>query len=146
MKLILFFLTFTVILFADSRFIRDAQNGIVKDSRYNLIWQDSYGSSSEIKKLEWQDAINYCENLQLAGYEDWRLPNFNELYYLANRNYYSPSIDKVFENIEIDFYWTSTTYVKDKTIAWLVNFNSGDDGWDSKKNNKYFIRCVRDAN
>jgi len=146
MRIFLLFLTFTVLIFADSRFTRDSQKGVVEDSRYNLMWQDSYSDNNSTKRLKWQDAIDYCESLTLGGYNDWRLPNFNELFYLANRNYYNPAIDKVFKSVEVDFYWTSTTYSQDKTIAWLVNFNSGDDGWDKKKDNTYYIRCVRDLN
>jgi len=144
MRFFLIFLTFLTLNFAEDRFDTNSQDVVIEDSRYNLMWQDSYSDNS-VKKLKWQDAIDYCESLTLGGYNDWRLPNFNELYNLANRNYYNPSIDKVFKYTEPHFYWTSTTYAEDKKIAWLVNFNSGDDGWDVKKY-RYYVRCVRDLN
>jgi hypothetical protein len=30
-------------------------------------------------ELNWNEATNYCRNLQLAGHSDWRLPRINEL-------------------------------------------------------------------
>ena len=29
--------------------------------------------------MNWEDALSYAENLELAGYSDWRLPNAKEL-------------------------------------------------------------------
>jgi len=31
------------------------------------------------ENLKWPDAVNYCENLELAGHSDWRLPALAEL-------------------------------------------------------------------
>jgi hypothetical protein len=28
----------------------------------------------------WQDAVSYCDALNLAGHDDWRLPNSGELF------------------------------------------------------------------
>ena len=30
-------------------------------------------------KKKWQEAIVYCENLKLGGYDDWKLPNKDTL-------------------------------------------------------------------
>ena len=40
----------------------------------NLQWSDR--SSNE---MNWNYAVNYCQNLQESGYSDWRLPNVDEL-------------------------------------------------------------------
>ncbi len=40
----------------------------------NLQWSDR--SSNE---MNWNSAVNYCQNLQESGYSDWRLPNVDEL-------------------------------------------------------------------
>ncbi len=40
-----------------------------------LCWQDPPYEEG----LDWDDAVNYCENLHLAFYDDWRLPNIDEL-------------------------------------------------------------------
>ncbi len=40
------------------------------------------------------------------------------------------------------WFWSSTTYKKDSSQAWIVLFDSGYDGY-SNKSDKYFVRCVR---
>jgi hypothetical protein len=41
----------------------------------NFMWQ-RYSAPT---KMEWRDAKQYCENLSLGGYGDWKLPNITEL-------------------------------------------------------------------
>ncbi|MBO4700058.1 DUF1566 domain-containing protein [bacterium] len=36
-------------------------------------------SSRSSNEMNWQSAINYCQNLTEGGYTDWRLPNIDEL-------------------------------------------------------------------
>ena len=89
----------------NTRYIRN-NNGIVTDIETELQWQDDYrDNGNRVKKAKWIDAINYCENLKLGGYNDWRLPNFNELFYLANRSKANPAIDSVFKNTRSESYW-----------------------------------------
>jgi len=38
--------------------------------------------------------------------------------------------------------WSSTTNVSDSSNAWNVNFNNGNDNWNSKTNENR-VRCVR---
>ena len=40
----------------------------------NLQW-----SNKASNKIDWNDAVNYCKNLNEGGYSDWRLPNIDEL-------------------------------------------------------------------
>ena len=50
-------------------------NGMITDLATGLIWQaDDSGTT-----LNWDDSLNYCENLEYGGYSDWRLPNAKEL-------------------------------------------------------------------
>jgi hypothetical protein len=41
-----------------------------------LMWEYS---SEEFDAVEYPDAVNYCNNLVLGGYSDWRLPMIQEL-------------------------------------------------------------------
>ncbi len=130
----------------NAKFVRDNDKEVVFDTKTNLMWQDNIDSKTIEKS--WRKAIDYCETLTLGEYNDWYLPNFNELYYLANRSKYSPSIDGEFINIVDSFYWTSTTYVERRSKAWnkawVVQFNGGGD-YDKEKSKKCFVRCVRDG-
>ena len=118
-------------------------NGIVTDTRTGLQWQDDYSDNSgNVKSAKWMDAIAYCESLSLGGYDDWRLPNFNELYYIADRSKRNPAIDPTFQNTRSDYYWSSTSFVGGEGYAWLVHFRHGyDNGYG--KSYSFYVRCVR---
>jgi hypothetical protein len=45
------------------------------DTSTNLCWQNPPSASLML----WSDAISYCDNLDLGGHTDWRLPNIEEL-------------------------------------------------------------------
>ncbi len=125
-------------------FIRDDANGVVVDTTTSLMWQDDNDS---VQKT-WKEAIDYCEGLSLAGYDDWRLPNFNELYILADRSKKEPSIDSSFKYIKYSssdnysFYWSSSSILSLPNYALGVYFYNGFDDWYRKGNNLY-VRCVR---
>lgn len=53
----------------------DNGDSIVTDANTGLTGQSIPSSN----KFSWQEAVDYCENLVLAGYFDWRLPNVKEL-------------------------------------------------------------------
>ena len=52
----------------------DNGDGTITDRSTGLMWQKDRSTS-----LQWDEALAYCENLTLANYTDWRLPNLNEL-------------------------------------------------------------------
>lgn len=120
-------------------YIRDNTKDVVLNTISNLIWQDDANVSTITKN--WIDAIDYCEESTLGGFNDWRLPNFNELYLLADRSIYNPGISPIFTNVVNANYWSSTTY-KTNTYAWIVDFYNGYDSASSKILT-YYVRCVR---
>jgi len=99
----------------------DNDDGTITDLNNGLIWQKNDNGDG----LIWEDALNYCENLELAGYNDWRLPNSKELQSIVDYTRCpditdSAAIDPIFgissinnEGGEIDypFFWTSTTHI-----------------------------------
>lgn len=124
-------------LWAD--FSRDDNTKIVTDNSRGLEWQDDIDASSV--SLNWQEAIDYCEALSLDG-GGWRLANFNELYYIADRSTYNPAMDNTFQNVNTNDYWSSTTYADGTDSAWMVDFDYGVSSDNSKDDNGY-VRCVR---
>lgn len=133
--------------------LRDNNDKTVIDVSTGLMWQQT-----EAGTMTWEGALAYCESLELAGYDDWRLPNYNELISIVDYSTHSPAIDKTFfkdfPDIEttIPIYWTSTTYPTHTDQAWCVSFLHGDvqtifsidsKGYNIDKSNSYFVRAVR---
>jgi len=144
----------TSILFAASLIYRDDGNEIVYDCQRMLMWQDN--GEVNTTALDWQGAINYCENLELAGYTNWHLPNVNELLSITVTHYQTkiearfvpssltPVIYYNFKNIHESnlHYWSATTSKSTTTNAWAVDFITSEDKGQSKSSINA-VRCVR---
>jgi len=123
-----------------SVYVRDNDNNLVLDTVSGLIWQDNI--EAKTATYSWADAITYCESLNLGGYTDWRLPNYSELYSLADKNRYSPAISNIFVFKDSAGYWNSTTNAGNDATALVIDFDDGDD-YSSPKSNSRNVRCVR---
>ena len=119
-------------------------DGTVTDTETGLMWQQD-----EAGDMNWESALSYCEKLVLAGYDDWRLPNINELQSLVDYSTHDPAIDTdAFPNAVSDSYYSSTTftYTYYESRAWSVYFGSGDVDSSSEKwdwGASYYVRAVR---
>jgi len=114
---------------------------IVYDSYTNLTWQDDK-RTKEVKR-DWLGAIKYCKNLDFETYTDWRLPTRSELSSIINKSR-NPSIKKIFNNIESNYYWSSSSHKEYKSNAWNIDFSSGQIDFYSK-NLQYYVRCIREG-
>ncbi len=113
----------------------------VTDAGTGLMWEKATGNSGT--SLTWENAIQYCESLDLAGYTDWRLPTVSELQTLVDYSLYNPSIDtNYFNDILSSAYWSGSTYAGGTYYAWVVSFYNGLVGHNGKTGNVY-VRCVR---
>ena len=84
----------------------DNGDGTVTDTSTGLMWQQAGPSSA----MTWEQALAYCEELNLGGYTDWRLPTKKELRSLVDFSRYDPSINTTyFPDTVSSFYWSSTT-------------------------------------
>jgi hypothetical protein len=119
-----------------SSFTKETNAGkvIVTDTTTNLQWTKEYAS-----KIIWQQALEHCETLDYGGYTDWRLPNFNELRTLLNRNRDYPTSD--FPDMPTTSFWSSSSTSADRALS--VNFNSGFESDYRKTLNIQNARCVR---
>jgi hypothetical protein len=115
---------------------------IVTDSVTGLQWQDNSDNNDSNKRVTWTGAISYCEQIEIDGHDDWRLPNINELESITDLSRSAPAIDPTFQHTASDGYWSSTTIVGHEGNAWGVYFHDGGDDWDDKDGTTY-VRCVR---
>ena len=137
MKKIVFGLMISVsVLMAD--FVRSGEH--VTDTDTELMWQDD-SQAGGVNFIGWAEAITQCETLSLDGFNDWRLPNINELYSIVDHSR-SPTISPIFQNTNTFNYWSSTTDSSDTDFARLVGFSLGNDIGENKVFTQT-VRCVR---
>lgn len=100
---------------------QDNKDGTVTDLVTGLVWQKADGS-----EMTWDKAKDYAKSLRLAGKQDWRLPNSNELLSLMNHGMHGPAMDTaVFPHSDARYWWTATPKVDDSSKVWLVNTGGG---------------------
>ena len=122
----------------------DNDDGTVTDNTTGLMWQQDGLDYT----VSWEDALSYCENLELGGHTNWRLPTIKELRSLVDYSQNYPSINTSFfpdTQPESD-YWSSTTNASDTSIAWEIWFYWGKDYLGFNKKMSCFVRAVRDNN
>ena len=83
----------------------------------------------------------------LCGFNDWRLPSFEELHGLLHYGQGEGLFitASAFPNTQTgagDWYWTSTNSMDDLDQAWLLGFYNGDDFRDDKTDSHH-VRLVR---
>ncbi len=114
-------------------------DGTFSDPTTGLMWQLETAPG----RYTWENALQYVENLQLAGYMDWRLPNRNELQSLVHYGTHSPAIAlNLKENTVSSLYWSSTTHTSSTSIGWLLAFADGRVRYFNESNT-YYVRAVR---
>ncbi len=121
----------------------DLGGGVVKDNATGLIWQQATAPGT----YTWQQALEYCANLSLGGYDDWRLPAVKELATLVygGAPTSGPSINTTyFSDTVASLYWSSTPYANDANYAWGVLFMGGGI-FGSEKAVDFYVRAVRAA-
>jgi hypothetical protein len=72
----------------------DSADGTITDNVTGLMWQqsadtDGDGDIDAADKLTYTQAGAYCQNLTLADYTDWRLPDIKQLYSLIDFSGYN---------------------------------------------------------
>lgn len=120
--------------------------GIVNDKTTGLMWQTVTAKGDDDEGMTYNDALDYCENLVLGGFKDWRLPNKNELASLIRYDLKSPAIETAFFPDTIaSWYWTSTTFIAASSgskSAWQIDFYLTSLALGEKKDLAW-VRAVR---
>ena len=123
-------------------FSKNSEHTVVDDYTH-LIWQSTPGNM----KRNFDSARRYCHELSLDGYEEWRLPDFKELYYLGDKTRAKPAIDiDFFHNIKNDwqaFYWSSDFKVDDPSQIWVVNFYRANQDFKNRSE-RHYVLCVHE--
>lgn len=101
----------------------DNGDATVTDTATGRTWQQNDDGT----RREWGDAMAYCETLDLAGHDDWYLPNSKELQSIVDYDKVGfPAIDQDFFGVTQDSetldYWSNTTFGDWKNYANVIAF------------------------
>ncbi|KIM08404.1 MAG: hypothetical protein KU38_09755 [Sulfurovum sp. FS08-3] len=113
------------------------------DGYTGLTWQDNRDVVDNL--VTYKKAYQYCQDLTLEGYSDWRVPTITELLTLVSYNKYKPAIIGGFNHVEDNFYWSSTPFKDDSTQNWGVDFRDGVSEPNGISYDRR-VRCVRTTN
>jgi len=84
----------------------DNGDGSITDNITHLVWQQEVDPT----KRRWEDALQYCEDLALAGKDNWHLPQAPELMNLTIPDKTAPSINTTFfPGTPSALFWTRST-------------------------------------
>ncbi|WP_405604729.1 DUF1566 domain-containing protein [Polaribacter sp. Asnod1-A03] len=109
------------------------EDGTVSDLNSGLMWQEIPTTQG----FDWQGAKEYVENLELGGYNDWRMPTLKELYSISDFSkgwpYLNTSCFSLVNNKHVDKseqYWADNPYIGHTeeggyTAAFGVNHATG---------------------
>ncbi len=145
----------------------NADDGTIVDMTTGLMWE----KSPDNQPINLRGAIEYAKNLELGGYNDWRLPTIEELQYISNiylikrkKNtakmsnnviVHGGAICNVFDTINGHFWAMPRQYIEIGKARYAhtvkYRFNSRNNYFYSNQevyriNNRGYVRCVRKSN
>jgi len=124
----------------------DNGDGSVTDNITHLLWQKQVDPT----KRRWEGAVQYCEDLVLAGKNNWHLPTARELMDLTIPNQADPSINAaLFPDTPPGLFWTRSApegggNVPEGSYDYMVavDFRFGDLESPLYKAEPCYVRCV----
>lgn len=127
-------------------FVSKNVDTMVFDATTNLFWQ-----KDPVVKNTWKEALSYCENLEYAGYSDWRLPSKNDLVTIVDYSKADENVVSSFPGMTEEVLVSSTPriLINDERVSfdpWVVSMYKGtvlllDEA--SGQLLSYSVRCVR---
>ena len=112
----------------------DNGDGTITDLATGLMWQKADSGTT----MNWEQALGYAEELEYAGYNDWRLPNAKELHSIVDYSRAPDALDPAFRSAAIDpafditetesWFWTSTTH-GDNLFGIYICFGRALSAW-----------------
>lgn len=138
----------------DYRYNINSTEGVVTDKKTELMWKRCAEGTSGINCESgvasfnnWQQALLIQETINsatFAGFDDWRVPNVEELRSIVALNCIDPSINEnAFPNTPVYWYWTSSPIVLNVAFSWDIYFGHGNNDSAFDRTTELNVRLVR---
>jgi len=115
----------------------DLTDELVTDLKTRLVWQRRAPATTR----KWTDCLAYCENLDLAGSVDWRLPNAREYVTIIDHTA-DPAWDATAfggEPSGSSYYTSSVVQQANRSVS----FNRLGSFEENNNTSPRYCRCVR---
>lgn len=122
---------------------KDNGDGTVTDIETGLMWVRNANIAH--RSMNWEDAMKYCEEMNLLGFQDWRLPAKSDFLGLIDKEGIDvalPPGHPFSEVVKFGDYWTSSINPLGPMYSYVVNVGNGSTRFSSK-NKMGFVWAVR---
>lgn len=116
-----------------SRFV-DNRDGTITDLLTSLMWMQTPKQVA----LTYDDAEDYCRNLDFKGHSGWRIPTIDELKELSDTKRQNPALpaNHPFTSVLTHLgYWSKTTHKFGPSFVYQMNMWYGRVGHQKKEDN-----------
>ncbi len=121
-------------------------DGTATDTVTGLMWQQTDGG-----EMTFESAVAYCQNLQLGGFDDWRLPTAQEAFSMLHHGVQNPPLNTtVFPVSQAEYWWTGEYQAGSTSKIWVTNAGGGignhpkTETLSAGGNKRFHVRAVRD--
>jgi len=130
----------------------DNGNGTLTDKATGLIWlrnANCFGTRTWAQALSDANGLasGQCGLTDGSSAGDWRLPSIRELHSVIDYSQHGPAIGLfallLIQNMQSNYYWSSTTSIYSSFNAWWVNMHAGNVSLDDKYTSYYYVWPVR---
>ncbi|MEH6651121.1 MAG: DUF1566 domain-containing protein [Motiliproteus sp.] len=120
-------------------------DGTVTDKITGITWIQR--ASEQL--FDWEEAIQYCEDLSFADHSDWKLPHTKEMSSIVDLEKQKPALDDgIFTNIDYKaYYWSRTPETRDaaRNLMSETTVQPGDLNINNAKENAWLTSYMLGA-
>ena len=114
----------------------DLRDGSVTDLRADFTWE----KGDDKTRRSWQEAVDYCDSLELGGKDNWRLPTNQELLTITEYGRSQNVMNEIFSYVEGN-YWTATPHPGETDRYLTIGYFDSDSN-AHPVSSTHLVRCI----